>query len=295
MQNFSGGFNSSFTPGMISTSSISTSNETSNETSTPLSSVSSNMNTSLPNKDEEEIKYMMKSMESLRLRNPDQFATVLINNKQILDMLTDDKVKTKEDMAIFENLFREVEDIDIDYLYWSAHKSIRKVAIEFKDIKLIHFFLIKKRYKLTNKQIYHNFLNDFMTSLKHLNFIEETNNDIYLYVSMFQMFINQGDADVNDSMNEMKNTPLHYAVIYNQFQLLLLLLKHNSIDVNPLNINGNTPLDIALKNIMIKDNTELNEEICIILTKHKGTPNTMKSYFSEIFTTNQKEEEEAHQ
>lgn len=282
MKNFSGGLNSALNPEMKNTST-----STPNKSSQNYTSVSFNQYSTVPTKDEEEIQSMMKSMESLRFRNPDQFATVLINNKKILDMIQKNEITNQNDMNIFENLFQEIEDIDIDYLYWSSHKSIKTVAIEFKNMKLIHFFLIKKGYKLTNKQIYHNFLNDFMISLKHLNFFEETSNDIYLYVSIFQMFINQGDVDVNDNMNEMKNTPLHHAVIFNQFQFLLILLKQKLINLNLLNINGDTPMDMALKNILVKDHIELNEEVCIILSENKGIPNTMKNYFNEVFTTEQ--------
>lgn len=242
-----------------------------------------------------EIQYMMSSMEELRIRNPDQFAMVICNSKQILDMVKSNEVQTKEDVAILEKLFYEVEKIDIDYLFWCSNKSIRIAAIDYKNLLLIHFFIIQKGYRLENKNIYHNFLNDYIRSLKDVDFINSDDKQIYLYVTIMQMLITKGKCDVNDNETDIiNNTPLHYAVAFKQLQFIIVLLKFPNTNVNALNVNGCTPLDFAVQNLGLKKDITLNTEICKLLVMHGGKTHTMTEQYNEIFMeiddkTNKKE------
>ena len=234
--------------------------------------------------DMSEIQYMMSSMEELRIRNPDQFAIVICNSKQILDMVKSNEVQTKEDVAILEKLFYEVEKIDIDYLFWCSNKSIRIAAIDYKNLLLIHFFIIQKGYRLENKNIYHNFLNDYIRSLQDVDFINSDDKQIYLYVTIMQMLITKGGCDVNDNeTDDINNTPLHYAVAFKQLQFIIVLLKFPNTDVNALNMNGCTPLDFAVQNLGWKKDVTLNTEICKLLVMHGGKTHNMTQQYNELF------------
>ena len=197
MQNFSSS-TSSRRPIVEENIDTSTNNQ---DTETQFTTTTSTMaTTTAPSKEEmSEIQYMMNSMEELRLRNPDHFAVVICNSKQIVDMVKSNEVQTKEDIAILDNLFYEVEKIDIDYLFWCSNKSIKIAVLEYKNLLLVHYFIIKKGYVLSNKNIYHNFLNDYIKSLKDVDFINSNDKDIYMYVTIMQMMISKGELDVNDN------------------------------------------------------------------------------------------------
>lgn len=282
MQNFSSS-TSSRRPIVEENIDTSTNNQ---DTETQFTTTTSTMaTTTAPSKEEmSEIQYMMNSMEELRLRNPDHFAIVICNSKQIVDMVKSNEVQTKEDIAILDNLFYEVEKIDIDYLFWCSNKSIKIAVLEYKNLLLVHYFIIKKGYVLSNKNIYHNFLNDYIKSLKDVDFINSNDKDIYMYVTIMQMMISKGELDVNDNeVDELKNSPLHYAVAFKQLQFVIVLLKFPQTKKNIQNINGCTPLDFAVQNLAWKKNVELNSAIVKLLVQYGGKTNTMTETFNEMF------------
>lgn len=298
MQNFSA---STRSRPITATTTVSSTPSTTDQT--PTSTVSTtvgtpetpsyNSNTTFQQREEmSEIKYMMSSMEELRLRNPDDFATVITNSKKILDLVKSNKIQSKDDIAILDNLFSEVERIDIDYLYWCSNKSIKIAALNYKNLHLVHFFIIKKGYQLTNKSIYSNFVNEYLLTLKDVDFLNEDDQKVYLYVTLLQMMIERGGADVNDNANELKNTPLHYAVAFKMLQFIILLLKCKSTKLNEVNVNGYTPLDFAVESLSLGQDREMNAEIVKLLVMYGAKTSYMTDVFEELFGEDKKEEKQ---
>ena len=193
-------------------------------------------------KDNEEISYIMKQMEKLRERNIESFNMVILTNKKILDMIENNEIKGREDIKKLDILFKEVESLDIDYLFWSSHKCIKIATIKYKNIDVLHYYIIKKGYKLRNRNIYHNFINEYIISLKDIDFINCEQGQIIKYVTILQMLLKYGDCDVNDNFfDPVKNTPLHYAIAFKQLQFVIVLIKFKYNNLIKSNANEDTP------------------------------------------------------
>ena len=102
------------------------------------------------NEDNEEIEYVMQSMERLRLNHQDSFEFVINTTKEVLDIINKKELKGRELIKKLDSLFKEVEKMDIDYLFWCAHKSLKIAILEQHNIELVHFFIIKKGFNLLN-------------------------------------------------------------------------------------------------------------------------------------------------
>lgn len=243
-----------------------------------------------PLQTQSEIQYMMSSMEELRLRNPDHFAIVILNSKKILDLVQQNAIEKKEDIKLLDELFKEVEDIDIEYLYWCSNKSIKIAVLQHKNIHLIHYFIIKKGYRLTNKSIYSNFINDYLISLRDYDFINGSDQQTYMYTIILKMLIDEGKCDLNDNENnDLKNTPLHYAVAFRQLQFVIVLTKYKILDINKRNVHGSTALDFAVENLWWKKQEIVDEKICEILIQNGGEVNLNKKQFDILFTVEEVE------
>ena len=272
MQNFSGGFNGENFKN-ISSEDIST--------ETPKSNI---INPQELDSDNEEISYVMKQMENLRIKHPDSFEMVLLNNKKILDMIQNNEIKGRDEIKKLDIIFKEVESLDIDYLFWSSHKCIKIAALNFKNLDVLHYFIIKKGYRLRNRNIYHNFINEYIKSLKDIDFINCDQGEMIRYVTILQMLLNNGDCDVNDNFYDpVKNTPLHYAIAYKQLQFVIVLIKFKYTNLSKINENGDTPLDFAVENLYNGIDVSLNKEFCKLLITFGAKTNSMNRQFKEIF------------
>jgi len=235
------------------------------------------------NEDNEEIEYVMQSMENLRINHADSFEFVINTTKEVLDIINKKELKGRELVKKLDSLFKEVEKMDIDYLFWCAHKSLKIAIIEQHNIDLVHFFIIRKGFNLSNKSIHKNLINDFLKSFPGVDFINGSQEDIAKNVCLLQMLLNEGKCDVNDTIDDpVRNSPLHYCIIFNQLQFFIVLLKFKYTNINKINLNGDTPLDFACENVIYNHEFLLNKEFAKLLIQHGGKTNNMKHKYNEL-------------
>ena len=235
------------------------------------------------NEDNEEIEYVMQSMEKLRINHQDSFEFVINTTKEVLDIINKKELKGRELIKKLDSLFKEVEKMDIDYLFWCAHKSLKIAILEQHNIELVHFFIIKKGFNLSNKSIHKNLINDFLKTYSNIDFINGSQEDIAKDVCLLQMLLNEGKADVNDTFDDpVRNSPLHYCIIFNQLQFFIVLLKFKYTNINKINLNGDTPLDFACENVIYNHDFLLNKEFAKLLIQHGGKTNNMKHKYNEL-------------
>ena len=235
------------------------------------------------NEDNEEIEYVMQSMENLRINHTDSFEFVINTTKDVLDIINKKELKGRELIKKLDSLFKEVEKMDIDYLFWCAHKSLKIAIIEQHNIDLVHFFIIRKGFNLSNKSIHKNLINDFLKSFPGVDFINGSQEDIAKNVCLLQMLLNEGKCDVNDTIDDpVRNSPLHYCIIFNQLQFFIVLLKFKYTNINKINLNGDTPLDFACENVIYNHEFLVNKEFAKLLIQHGGKTNNMKNKYNEL-------------
>ena len=235
------------------------------------------------NEDNEEIEYVMQSMENLRINHSDSFEFVINTTKEVLDIINKKELKGRELIKKLDSLFKEVEKMDIDYLFWCAHKSLKIAILEQHNIELVHFFIIKKGFNLLNKSIHKNLINDFLKSFSGVDFINGSQEDVAKNVCLLQMLLNEGKCDVNDTFDDpVRNSPLHYCIIFNQLQFFIVLLKFKYTNINKINLNGDTPLDFACENVIYNHEFLLNKEFAKLLIQHGGKTNNMKHKYNEL-------------
>ena len=173
--------------------------------------------------------------------------------------------------------------MDIDYLFWCAHKSLKIAILEQHNIELVHFFLIKKGFNLSNKSIHKNLINDFLKSFSGVDFINGSQEDLAKNISLLQMLLNEGKCDVNDTFDDpIKNSPLHYCIVFNQLQFFIVILKFKYTNINKINANGDTPLDFACENVIYNHDFLINKEFAKLLIQHGGRTNNMKHKYNEL-------------
>ena len=235
------------------------------------------------NEDNEEIEYVMQSMENLRINHADSFEFVINTTKEVLDIINKKELKGRELIKKLDSLFKEVEKMDIDYLFWCAHKSLKIAIIEQHNIDLVHFFIIRKGFNLSNKSIHKNLINDFLKSFPGVDFINGSQEDIAKNVCLLQMLLNEGKCDVNDTIDDpVRNSPLHYCIIFNQLQFFIVLLKFKYTNINKINLNGDTPLDFACENVIYNHEFLVNKEFAKLLIQHGGKTNNMRHKYNEL-------------
>mgnify|MGYP002627225323 FL=1 len=235
------------------------------------------------NEDNEEIEYVMQSMERLRIKHQDSFEFVINTTKEVLDIINKQELKGRDLIKKLDSLFKEVEKMDIDYLFWCAHKSLKIAILEQHNIELVHFFIIKKGFNLSNKSIHKNLINEFLKSFSGIDFINGSQEDLAKNISLLQMLLNEGKCDVNDTFDDpIKNSPLHYCIIFNQLQFFIVLLKFKYTNINKINLNGDTPLDFACENVIYNHDFIINKEFAKLLIQHGGKTNNMKHKYKEL-------------
>ena len=235
------------------------------------------------NEDNEEIEYVMQSMERLRIKHQDSFEFVINTTKEVLDIINKKELKGRELIKKLDSLFKEVEKMDIDYLFWCAHKSLKIAILEQHNIELVHFFIIKKGFNLSNKSIHKNLINEFLKSFSGVDFINGSQEELAKNISLLQMLLNEGKCDVNDNFDDpVRNSPLHYCIIFNQLQFFIVLLKFKYTNINKINLNGDTPLDFACENVIYNHDFIINKEFAKLLIQHGGKTNNMKHKYKEL-------------
>ena len=237
----------------------------------------------IKNEDNEEIEYVMNSMEKLRINHPESFDLVINTTKEIMDIVNKKELKGKELVKKLDSLFLEIEKMDIDYLFWCSHKCLKVAILEQHNIDLVHFFIIKKGFNLSNRSIHRNLVNEYLKSFSGVDFINDSQEEITKYVYLLQMLINQGKCDVNDNFDDpVRNSPLHYCIVFNQLQFFIILLKFKYTNINKINLNGDTPLDFACENVIYNHEYYLNKEFAKLLIQHGGKTNNMTHKYKEL-------------
>ena len=235
------------------------------------------------NEDNEEIEYVMNSMEKLRINHPESFDLVIDTTKEVMDLVNKKELKGRDLIKKLDELYKEVEKMDIDYLFWCSHKCLKIAILEQHSIDLVHFFVIKKGFNLTNRAIHKNLINEYLKSFQGVDFINGSQEVITKYVYLLQMLINQGKCDVNDTFDDqVRNSPLHYCIIFNQLQFFIILLKFKYTNINKINLNGDTPLDFACENVIYNHEYYLNKEFAKLLIQHGGKTNNMTHKYKEL-------------
>jgi len=235
------------------------------------------------NEDNEEIEYVMNSMEKLRITHPESFDLVINTTKEIMDLVNKKELKGRDLIKKLDSLFLEIEKMDIDYLFWCSHKCLKIAILEQHNIDLVHFFIIKKGFNLSNRSIHKNLINEYLKSFSGVDFINDSQEEITKYVYLLQMLINQGKCDVNDTIDDpVRNSPLHYCIVFNQLQFFIILLKFKYTNVNKINLNGDTPLDFACENVIYNHEYYLNKEFAKLLVQHGGKTNNMTHKYKEL-------------
>ena len=235
------------------------------------------------NEDNEEIEYVMNSMEKLRITHPESFDLVINTTKEIMDLVNKKELKGRDLIKKLDSLFLEIEKMDIDYLFWCSHKCLKIAILEQHNIELVHFFIIKKGFNLSNRSIHKNLINEYLKSFSGVDFINDSQEEITKYVYLLQMLINQGKCDVNDTIDDpVRNSPLHYCIVFNQLQFFIILLKFKYTNVNKINLNGDTPLDFACENVIYNHEYYLNKEFAKLLVQHGGKTNNMTHKYKEL-------------
>ena len=235
------------------------------------------------NEDNEEIEYVMNSMEKLRINHPESFELVIDTTKEVMDLINKKEIKGRDLIKKLDSLFKEVEKMDIDYLFWCSHKCLKIAILEQHDIDLVHFFIIKKGFNLANRSIHKNLINEYLKSFSGVDFINDSQEEITKYVYLLQMLINQGKCDVNDNFDDpVRNSPLHYCIIFNQLQFFIILLKFKYTNINKINLNGDTPLDFACENVIYNHEYYLNKTFAKLLIQHGGKTNNMNHKYKEL-------------
>ena len=294
MQNFSGGIsnpdlkeaNVSTTdqnPELLEEFDINNENEDINTLSNQFNPNKINQIFENNNEDSNEIEYVMSSMEKLRINHPDSFELVINTTKEIMDLINKKLLTGKDLIKQLDSLYNEIEKMDIDYLFWCSHKCLKIAILEQHNIDLVHFFIIKKGYTLTNTCIYKNVINDYLKSLSNIDFIDGSQEEVPKYVYLLQMLINQGKCDVNDNFDdEVRNSPLHYCIVYKQLQFFIILIKFKYTNINKINLNGDTPLDFATENVIYGNEYYLNKTFAKLLIQHGGKTNNMTHKYNEL-------------
>eukprot|EP00400_MALV-I_sp_L67-5_P001157 gene1157-619_t len=113
---------------------------------------------------------------------------------------------------------------------------------------------------------------DAKRTLQHmLTYIEDN-------VMALRKFVENGWVDVNDSLTELQNTPLHISAWCGSLRCVRYLLGRSDCDVNAANIDGKTPLHYALLSALydIGDFEQVLEELlsdCRVLLLARNSDN----------------------
>lgn len=226
-----------------------------------------------------EVFRIVYTFEKMKKNDPDLFSEIMHINKEIIEICSKNKC-SKDDLESLSEYFSDLEEIDDDFLFWCVHKSIRIAVIENKNLEVAHFMIVKKGYRLNNKVVHKNLLNDYIKSLSQVKFEDCENDKLSNCIAIFEFLIQNGKVDINEKQEGLQNTPLHFAVIYKQTHFILSLLR-NKCDINTKNIYGDTPLDFAL-DCYQSENDEAYAGIVSLLMQYGAKANTQNHLFEDL-------------
>jgi hypothetical protein len=211
----------------------------------------------------EDIEEFQEMFEDLRIENPQIFQKVITLNKIFLDKVKNFNIDDPQnDIFYLERIIHVLENefkLSIVYLHWCLNKSIRLAILEIKNVELIHFFLITKRFKLCTS-FFSEILCEFIRSFDGIDFLEAEEIKVFAWTTILHMIINYGKADINQQEKTTFCTPLHLSVFFKQYQFIIILLKLGS-KTSMKNKHGLTPLMMAEENIKNNFDVAIYEEI----------------------------------
>lgn len=201
-------------------------------------------------KDKDKSIDLINIFEDLQKNNIDDFNILLEEIKNFYL-----KVKNFENIKE-EHLQENLEEINSIYenskhkelLIFSSYKAIRYSILDLCDLNLCHLYFVKIGIKLNSKH-YKLIVYEFLMSISDFDFVNDFNNkynDIQLFTTMLDLLINYANSDIDCVEPNNYNTPLHIAVIYRMYPIIILLLKFGCLKFLT-NKEGLTALDLALE------------------------------------------------
>jgi hypothetical protein len=160
-------------------------------------------------------------MEKLRESDIDEFIRVLGVNKRIVEIA--EAFQSYDDIEELTKLYECIDDKDL--LSWSLNKIV-KISILRANITLVHFLLIKCSISL-DSQIHSSIINDYIGSLKEIDFIECDDAIMNIFVSILELLITFR-ANINYKDLSSGNNIIHNAVINKQIQFIIVLAKNGA-------------------------------------------------------------------
>ena len=189
---------------------------------------------------------IMQKLECLRETDEEEFNNIIKLNQELSTVVS--QYKNKESMKILEEIYSSVDFHG--FLYWSAIKGLRKAILEIKQFELIHFFIVRQGMKLIDHS-FKNILNEYFDSLSGVDFINcDDEEKILNYCNILHLLILNGEADINCYDDSgVGNSLLQTAILNKQYQFILFLLNNTVIDINYVNKEIKTALDICYEKI----------------------------------------------
>lgn len=213
--------------------------------------------------EEIEIDEFKQIYENLRVENFSVFQKVITLNKIFLEKIKNFNIDDPQNEIFYlERIINVLENelkLSIVFLHWALNKSIKHAILETKNVELIHFFLITKKFRLRTS-FFSEILCEFIRSFSNIDFLEADEIKVFAWTTMLHMIINYGKADINQQEKTTLCTPLHLSVFFKQYQFIIILLKLDA-DIEITNKNGFTPLKMAEENINNNYDVAIYEEI----------------------------------
>ncbi len=162
------------------------------------------------------------------------------------------------------NLFIHILDCEIKRKHDIKHfinekgESVLQIALNYEMYNIINYIINNKSFL---KQIINNASYEFgLTALHQAIIITQSVNNCAIKL------INDG-ADINKS-DYIGNTPLHYAIIEKRYDIVKELFKHENLNFNETNMNGNTALHLLMEDDIDMNNLDNYKSIIIKLIEH---------------------------
>lgn len=189
---------------------------------------------------------IIQKMETIRQTDEEYFSLIIKLNKELLILINN--YEGRESLKKIEEIYKEVNYPG--YLYWAAIKALKIAILQIRDFELIHFFIVRQGIKLTDYS-FKNIINEFFESLADENFInDEDNEDILNYCNILHLLLLNGDAEI-DCFDErgVGNSILQTAIINKQYQFILFLLNYTNVNINYVNKEIRSALDMCFERI----------------------------------------------
>lgn len=189
---------------------------------------------------------IMQKLEILRENDKEAFNDIINLNKELLAAVS--YYENKESLKIIEEIYSEVDYSG--FLYWSAIRALKIAILKIRKFELIHFFIVRQSMKLSDYS-FKNILNEYFDSLSGEDFINcEDDEKIFNYCNILHILIADGEADVNNYDNSgVGNSILQTVILHKQYQFILFLLNNTNVDINYVNKEIKTALDICYEKI----------------------------------------------